>query len=388
MTKQTILSIPDFALVIVLADEKADARQLIQKMDGISVVSTENTSYDALKAAVYAHLTEGRSAILHHTNSAENTRRSLYKWARSAGAASVVIRVGTDTEQISPSEPYGQLFILPRDQISSAVIERTRMSVDLRHLKGPFDIVGDLHGCLEELKELLVKLGYATWYPNGIFRITPHPDGRRLCFLGDLTDRGPKNLSTLQLVHHLHTSINAITVLGNHDHKLMRWLRGRNVRQAAGLQMTVAEFEAEKVSAEYRADLAEWLESLSTHHVLDEGRLIIAHAGLAERFHGRESAEAEAFALYGEKSGQSDTDGYPLTRDWAADYRGNATIVHGHVVTSEPRHLNKVVSIDTGCVFGGALTAYRYPENEYVSVPARAEYFKYQKRQPATDPTE
>lgn len=163
-------------------------------------------------------------------------------------------------------------------------------------------------------------------------------------------------------------------MLGNHDEKLSRWLEGRQVRIAAGLAGTISEMET--LSAEERAEIGAWISSAQTHLLLDGGDLVVAHAGLAERHHGRHTNSARSFALYGDATGLLDDDGTPIAVDWALEYEGAATVVHGHVVYREPRIVDKVVAVDTGCVFGGRLTAYRWPERDFVSVPARAVYFQ------------
>ena len=80
------------------------------------------------------------------------------------------------------------------------------------------------------------------------------------------------------------------------------------------------------------------------------------------------------FTLYGETTGQKDAYGLPVRGNWAATYHGTAMVVYGHTPVSQPEWLNHTVNIDTGCVFGGALTALRYPEREFVSVPAFKTY--------------
>lgn len=383
MTTQNTLAIPDLALVVIMSTDDGDAERLIATLDGFTPIRGQNLAYDEMKAEVFAALENGRSAAFYHPDPSKQLRRSLCKWARTAGAARIGIQIGNSRAVPAPEENFNSRHLIEAADIPALEIHRTRMPVDLRHVGGAFDIIGDVHGCLDELTDLLLDLGYASRSDNAVIRFHPHPDGRQLCFLGDLTDRGPKSADVLQLVHRLSLEIGALTVLGNHDEKLKRWLLGRKINPAAGLQMTIQQIEDAEFSEDYRSILADWLGDLPTHYVLDDGWLILAHAGLAERFHGKESAEAEAFALYGERSGEIDTDGFPLTRDWAADYAGSAKVVHGHVVTDAPREKNNVISIDTGCVFGGALTAYRYPEGEYVAVPARRTYFQYKKRTPA-----
>ena len=89
---------------------------------------------------------------------------------------------------------------------------------------------------------------------------------------------------------------------------------------------------------------------------------------------GRGSGKVRDFALYGETTGETDEFGLPVRYNWAAEYRGSAMVVYGHTPVPEPEWLNRTVNIDTGCVFGGKLTALRYPEKEFVSVPAARTY--------------
>ena len=165
-------------------------------------------------------------------------------------------------------------------------------------------------------------------------------------------------------------------VPGNHDVKLVRKLRGRGVQVKHGLAQTLEDIERVHpgVRPQFQKQLAEFLDSLVSHFVLDDGKLVIAHAGLKEEFHGRASGHVREFALYGDTTGERDEYGLPVRRDWAAEYRGEAIVVYGHTPVASAQWLNKTINIDTGCVFGGQLTALRYPELETVSVDARETY--------------
>ncbi|HEY4572461.1 MAG TPA: polynucleotide kinase-phosphatase, partial [Thermoanaerobaculia bacterium] len=239
---------------------------------------------------------------------------------------------------------------------------------DRRSDHGPFDLIGDVHGCADELEELLGTLGYA---PDeaGVWR---HPQGRKVVFLGDLVDRGPRVPDVLRIAMGMVKAGSALCVPGNHDEKLLRWLRGKQVRIAHGLERTIEQLEPEP--PEFCFDVAAFLDGLVSHYVLDGGRLVAAHAGLKQEMQGRASGRVRSFALYGETTGEVDELGLPVRIDWAADYRGSAMVVYGHTPVAEPRWLNRTINVDTGCVFGGALTALRYPERELVSVPARRVY--------------
>ena len=242
---------------------------------------------------------------------------------------------------------------------------------------GPFDIIGDIHGCADELLALLGKLGWERWDrapsepPWGV-ESWRHPAGRRAIFLGDLVDRGPRILDSLRIVRNMMADGVALCVAGNHDDKLLRWLNGKQVQIKHGLERSVAELEP--MSAEDRASIAAFLGGLRTHYLLDGGRLVVAHAGLREEMHHSESSSVRHFCLYGETTGETDEFGWPVRFNWAAEYRGQAMVVYGHTPVREPEWLNNTVNIDTGAVFGGRLTALRYPEREFVAVPAARVY--------------
>ncbi len=254
------------------------------------------------------------------------------------------------------------------EEVEAVTVERRPLWPDRRSDHGPFDLIGDVHGCADELEKLLGKLGYA---PDeaGVWR---HPEGRKVVFLGDLVDRGPRVPEVLRIAMGMVKAGSALCVPGNHDEKLLRWLRGKKVRIAHGLERTIEQLERE--TPEFRFDVNAFLDGLVSHYVLDGGRLVAAHAGMKEEMQGRASGQVRSFALYGETTGEVDELGLPVRIDWAADYRGSAMVVYGHTPVAEPRWLNRTINIDTGCVFGGALTALRYPERELVSVPARRVY--------------
>jgi polynucleotide kinase-phosphatase len=255
-----------------------------------------------------------------------------------------------------------------QDEVGAAVIERQPLWNNRKHDHGPFDIVGDVHGCCDELEELLRLLGYVV-DEAGIWR---HPDGRKPVFLGDLVDRGPRVVDTLKMVMAMMRAGVALCVPGNHDIKLKRKLEGRDVKVAHGLDRTVAELDQE--TPEFRQNVRDFIDSLVSHYVFDEGGLVVAHAGMKEEMQGRGSGKVRDFALFGETTGETDDFGLPVRYNWAAEYRGRATVVYGHTPVPDPDWLNRTINIDTGCVFGGRLTALRWPEKELVSVPARRAY--------------
>lgn len=276
-------------------------------------------------------------------------------------------------------EGFSHVFVFASsEEVEAAVIERQPLWNDRRGEYGPFDIIGDVHGCFAELVELLRRLGYEVNRLDGEAVTAPfaahHPDGRKALFLGDLVDRGPRIPDVLKLVMSMVESNSAICVPGNHDVKLLRKLRGRDVQITHGLAESLAQLEAEPPT--FREQVATFIDDLVSHYVFDEGKLVVAHAGMKEEMQGRGSGKVREFALYGETTGETDEFGLPVRYPWADEYRGRAMVVYGHTPVPEPQWLNRTINIDTGCVFGGRLTALRYPERELVSVPAARVYCK------------
>jgi len=251
-------------------------------------------------------------------------------------------------------------------------LAQKRNPLAARRARGPFDIVGDVHGCLDELLALAEALGYRVERSGKDFAVTP-PDGRKLAFVGDLVDRGPAAPQVLRLVMGMVRAGTALCVVGNRDTELVRVLRGRTARVTRGMARTLDQLAGEPES--FRDEALEFLHGLPSHLVLDEGRLVIAHAGLKEELQGRSSVAARVFALHGDLIGEKDAAGLPVCGKWAAKYRGQALVVHGHTPVSEPQWLNNTVNIDTGCTYGGHLTALRYPERAMLSIPAREIYY-------------
>jgi len=261
------------------------------------------------------------------------------------------------------------------EQIASASIRYEKQYNDRREHTGPFDVVGDVHGCRTELERLLGDLGYQLRSDEtGRSVDAVHPQGRRAVFVGDLVDRGPDSPGVLRLVMGMVAGGNALCVPGNHENKLVKALRGRNVTISHGLETTLAQLEAEDES--FRKQVEEFCYGLVSHYVLDGGNLVVAHAGLKESLQGRSSSRVRAFALYGESTGETDEFGLPVRYPWAKEYRGRATVLYGHTPVPEPEWINNTLCLDTGCVFGGRLTALRYPERELVSVPADRTYYE------------
>lgn len=259
------------------------------------------------------------------------------------------------------------------EQIERVEIVRKPLWNNKRDDAGPFDIIGDVHGCCDELEKLLHKLGYEPWQHTW-----RHPEGRRAFFVGDLVDRGPRNLDALFLARDMVAAGQALCVPGNHEIKFLRYLTGKNVKLNHGLEKTVAEIEAlpAEAQAQVKQEAADFIENLVSHYVLDDGKLVVAHAGLKAAYQGRSSGRVRSFALYGDTTGEIDSFGLPVRLDWAAEYRGEALVVYGHVPVPEAEFVNNTIDVDNGCVFGGQLTALRYPERYIVSVPAQEVYYE------------
>ena len=222
-----------------------------------------------------------------------------------------------------------------------------------------YDLVGDVHGCASELGTLLDQLGW-----DGV----THPDDRTAVFVGDLVDRGPDTPGVLRRVMEMAEAGTALCVAGNHEAKLVRALRGAPVRTSHGLQESLDQLEREEAS--FRERVVDFLTALPHQLVLDEGRLVVAHAGLREDLHGQDSPRSRSFALYGDTTGQRDEHGLPVRLPWQRSYRGAAAVVYGHTPVREAVWVNNTLCLDTGVVFGGRLTALRYPEREIIDVPA------------------
>jgi protein phosphatase len=261
------------------------------------------------------------------------------------------------------------------EEVAAVSVERQPLPLDRRSEHGPFDLIGDVHGCPDELAALLGRLGYRVEEKpeadGGGFVVQP-PPGRKAVFVGDLVDRGPNSPAVLRLVMGMVKAGTALCVVGNHDDKLLRKLRGNAVQMTHGLAETLAQLEAE--SETFKEEVRLFLEGLPSHYLLDDGKLVVAHAGLLEYLHGRDSGRVRSFALYGQTTGKKDENGLPIRGIWATDYPGRALLVYGHTPVQHAAWLNRTINIDTGCVFGGRLSALRYPEGELVSVPAARVY--------------
>lgn len=414
-----MLDIPELSLVVLVGASSSGkstfARQHFSPTEVISsdqcraFVSDDPTdqsatddAFDLLHHWVGLRLKRGRLTVVDATNVQPFARKSLIELARQHHVLPVAIvldlpertlqerhRARTDRNFGShvltnhrrdlhrslgglEKEGFRYVHVLKSElDIAAVQFNRTRTWNDRRTDAGPFDIIGDVHGCYSELLELLAKLGYTLTGAGETIGVVP-PAGRKAVFVGDLADRGPDSPAVLQLVMNMVRDGVALCVPGNHDDKLHRYLSGKKVSLTHGLDQTIAQMNTRP--PEFRQRVRQFLGKLVSHYVLDDGRLVVAHAGLPEAMQGRASGAVRAFCLYGETTGETDEYGLPVRLNWAANYRGRAMVVHGHVPVPAVEWLNKVIDIDTGCCFGGQLTALRYPEKELVSVPAHRVY--------------
>ena len=361
-------------------------------------------AFEVLHYIARKRLAGGRLTVVDATNVQQEARKPLVELAREFHVLPVAIvlnmpeKLCQERNQSRPDRQFGphvvrnqaqqlrrsirgleregfrHVFVLssPED-VAAVTITRQPIWNNLKHEHGPFDIIGDVHGCYPELMQLLKQLGYKV-EPGADGPWVIPPEGRKAIFLGDLVDRGPDIPAVLRLVMGMVKAGTALCVPGNHDMKLMRKLKGRDVQLTHGLADSVQQLEKEL--PEFKQAVIKFLDDLVSHYVLDDGNLVVAHAGMKEEMQGRGSGKVRDFALYGETTGETDEYGLPVRYNWAAEYRGKAMVVYGHTPIAEPEWLNRTINIDTGCVFGGKLTALRYPEREIVSVPALRTYYE------------
>jgi len=426
------ISIPELSLVVLIGPSGSGKSSFGRKVflptevvssdacrglvsDNENEQAATNDAFDLLHTIVRKRLGRGRLTVIDATNVQPEARKSLVELAREYHVLPVAIvfdlpeKLCQERNTSRPDRQFGPHVIrnqaqqmrrslrgLEREgfryvfklsspeEVDAVTVERQPLWNNRRDVHGPFDIVGDVHGCLDELLELMATLGYevvrkdATGIDrqDAAFSVVP-PDGRKLIFVGDLVDRGPATPDVLRLAMTMVDAGQAFCVPGNHDIKLVKALKGRDVQLTHGLAESLQQLEKEP--ADFRTQASKFLDDLVSHYVFDDGKLVVAHAGMKESMQGRGSGKVRDFALYGETTGETDDFGLPVRYNWSADYRGKALVVYGHTPVPEPLWLNGTVNIDTGCVFGGRLTALRYPEREIVSVPAKATYYESHK---------
>ncbi|MFE2012080.1 polynucleotide kinase-phosphatase [Streptomyces sp. NPDC059491] len=359
--------------------------------------SASRDAFDVLHYIVGKRLEAGRLTVVDATNVQQEARRRLVELARTYDVLPIAIvldlpedvcrdrNAGRPDRADMPAhviqrhrrelrrslrglerEGFRKVHVLRSvEEVEEASVVLERRFNDLRHLTGPFDVIGDIHGCRSELETLLGKLGYVDGH---------HPEGRTAVFVGDLVDRGPDSPGVLRRVMGMVASGDALCVPGNHENKLGRWLKGRKVQETHGLAETIEQLSGETDA--FRAEVARFIEGLVSHYVLDGGALVVCHAGLPEKYHGRTSGRVRSHALYGDTTGETDEFGLPVRYPWAEEYRGRATVVYGHTPVPTTSWVNNTICLDTGAVFGGKMTALRWPERELVDVPAERVWYE------------
>ncbi|MET8503254.1 polynucleotide kinase-phosphatase [Streptomyces sp. NPDC004787] len=359
--------------------------------------SASKDAFDVLHYIAGKRLAAGRLTVVDATNVQREARRQLVQLAREHDVLPIAIVLDLPEEVCAarnagrPDRAHLPRHVVQRHrrelrrslkgleregfrkvhvlrgaaEVDAAEVVLEKRFNDLRHLTGPFDIIGDVHGCRSELETLLAKLGYVDGH---------HPEGRTAVFVGDLVDRGPDSPGVLRRVMGMVAAGDALCVPGNHENKLGRWLRGRAVQRTHGLAETIEQLEREP--EEFRAEVAAFIDGLVSHYVLDDGKLVVCHAGLPEKYHGRTSGRVRSHALYGDTTGETDEFGLPVRYPWAEEYRGRATVVYGHTPVPNTSWINNTLCLDTGAVFGGRMTALRWPERELVDVPAEKVWYE------------
>jgi protein phosphatase len=418
------LKIPELAVVALIgpsgSGKSSFARKHFRATEVLSsdycrgLVSDDETSqaatndaFDVLYYIASKRLAAGKLVVIDATNVQTEARKPIVALGRQFHCLPVAIvfdlpeKICHERNRIRPERDFGPHVVRQQaqqmrralrnleregfrtihvlhslEEVDAAEIERQPLWNNLKHEHGPFDIIGDVHGCFDELVDLLTNLGYSIEkQANGdgapAYTAQP-PEGRKAIFLGDLVDRGPKIPEVLKLAMSMVAAGTALCVPGNHDVKLMRKLRGKDVQITHGLADSLEQMEKE--SPEFRDRVSKFIDSLVSHYVLHDGKLVVAHAGMKEEMKGRGSGKVRDFAMYGETTGETDEFGLPVRYNWAAEYRGKAMVVYGHTPVPNSDWLNRTINIDNGCVFGGRLTALRYPEKEIVSVAAKSAY--------------
>ena len=423
MTEQ--IAIPDFSLVVLIgASGSGKSTFAARHFLPTEVISSDRCralicddetnqevtgeAFDLARTLVETRLKLRRLAVVDATNVRAADRKGWIEAARKWHAlpVAIVIEPGADVcaerNRTRPDRPFGagvvqrmtmeickglgglqregfrQVWKLTSaEAVEAAVVSRQPLWTDKRHDAGPFDIIGDVHGCADELQALLARLGYhVEWLEDDGERraAVTAPPGRKAVFVGDLVDRGPNTPDALRIVMSMVEAGSAYAVQGNHERKLERWLGGRKVTLAHGLQQTLDQLQT--ADRGLREKLPGFLDSLRSHLWLDGGALAVAHAGLKAEMIGRGSGAVREFALYGETTGEVDEFGLPVRADWAAGYRGKTAVVYGHTPVLRADWVNNTLCIDTGCVFGGKLTALRWPEKELVEVSAERTWYE------------
>lgn len=240
------------------------------------------------------------------------------------------------------------------------------------------DVIGDVHGCLNELVDLIEKLGY---FKGGFIEneqmVYKHPEGRKLVFVGDLIDRGPEPYNVLNFVRrHVENGL-AELVLSNHERKLRQFLGGGKVTIKEEFQKSLNSFPQDLDKAGLKA----FLHTLRPYRTWTSPAgepWVVAHAAFDPKFMGKMDGKIEAYCVYGPVNSVDPVTHMPDRIAWWETYKPGPKVAYGHIVTDDfkPRIVNGTYGIDTGCVHGGYLTALRLPEVTFTQVQARQVYFE------------
>jgi serine/threonine protein phosphatase 1 len=208
-------------------------------------------------------------------------------------------------------------------------------------------VVGDIHGCYDELTELLDKAGLEKT--------------DRVVSVGDLITKGPKNREVLEL---FMTDKRFSAVMGNHDLALRRRWNGEDLKLKSAQKKTHKELKSDK--EKYVA----YFNTLP--FTIDLGKHLVVHAGLRPNvaMHSQTTDDLTRIRTLGEDP--EGRDGTP----WYDEYDGEQIVLFGHWPAAEPRRARKAIGLDTGCVYGYRLTAYIIETDEFVSVKAKQSYDK------------
>lgn len=228
-------------------------------------------------------------------------------------------------------------------------------------------IIGDVHGCFDEVQDLLKKVRYDSM-------------NDRIIFTGDIVDRGPKSKEIIEFVV---STPNVHMIMGNHENKLIRYLRGNPVSITDGLQETIDQLAPELKREANREELLFFLENLPYAIKLDDN-IYVVHGGIDPRF--SVEAQKQNVVLYMRNHAPGKTFSDPTAPPWYEVERGEASkdqiILFGHNSKANTSNAINAVALDGGCVFGDELRAAIIDidgTRTIESVPARKQYCEHYK---------
>jgi len=366
-------------------------REMIAGDAGNQTVSRD--AFDLMNLLIDTKMRFDFPVIVDNLNHRPSARKDLYKLADKYGYNKVVIVFDKTDLKTCQAQNAGRERVVPREIVEkqyntfrenlkflkeepidlllnaseiTEAFEFDNRDTSPRAMINKVAVIGDVHGCLPELLTLLQKLdaeGFGDYKP---------------VFVGDFADRGPSNAGTLEVIADMVEQGRAMAVRGNHDDKLLRYLKGANIKAGHGLQETINQIEGRQDAKEFKEKLLKFLGGLPLYLTLDQGKLIVVHGGIEDHMIGMPDAgDVRSICLYGKTTGLKDADGFPERIDWGAARVVTADspiIVYGHQANPDPYIVNRTIDIDTGACFGGSLSAYVYPEGKIISVKAYARY--------------